>query len=64
GGYIIGIGSKKHEVYDFYIEVPNFKQANPLLMIIPIQLLAYYLSVERNCNPDKPKNLAKSVTVR
>ncbi|MDP4012958.1 MAG: glutamine--fructose-6-phosphate transaminase (isomerizing) [Candidatus Nanoarchaeia archaeon] len=64
GGYIIGIGSKKHEVYDFYIEVPNFKQANPLLMIVPIQLLAYYLAVERNCNPDKPRNLAKSVTVR
>jgi glucosamine--fructose-6-phosphate aminotransferase (isomerizing) len=34
-----------------------------LLGIVPIQLLAYYLSVDRSINPDKPKNLAKVVTV-
>lgn len=33
------------------------------LSIIPLQLLAYYISVERNCDIDKPRNLAKSVTV-
>ena len=34
-----------------------------LLALIPLQLIAYYLSVNRGCNPDKPKNLAKVVTV-
>ena len=33
------------------------------LSIIPMQLLAYYIAVERNCDVDKPRNLAKSVTV-
>ena len=35
----------------------------PLLYIIDLQLLAYYISIEKNIDPDKPKNLAKSVTV-
>ena len=35
----------------------------PLLAIIPLQLLAYYMAVERGCDVDKPRNLAKSVTV-
>ncbi len=35
----------------------------PLLAIIPMQLLAYYMAVERGCDVDKPRNLAKSVTV-
>lgn len=35
----------------------------PLLTIIPLQLLAYYMAVERGCDVDKPRNLAKSVTV-
>jgi glucosamine--fructose-6-phosphate aminotransferase (isomerizing) len=33
------------------------------LSIVPLQLLAYYIAVERNCDVDKPRNLAKSVTV-
>ena len=35
----------------------------PLLAIIPVQLLAYYLAISRGCDVDKPRNLAKSVTV-
>ena len=35
----------------------------PLLAIIPVQLLAYYMAVSRGCDVDKPRNLAKSVTV-
>jgi glucosamine--fructose-6-phosphate aminotransferase (isomerizing) len=34
-----------------------------LLGLVPIQMLAYYLSVQKGINPDKPKNLAKVVTV-
>lgn len=64
GGYIIGIGAKPSTVYDTYLHVPDVGQANPLLMVIPVQLLAYHLAVKRGLDPDKPRNLAKSVTVR
>jgi glucosamine--fructose-6-phosphate aminotransferase (isomerizing) len=43
--------------------VPENKTYASLLGVVPIQLLAYYLSVEKGINPDKPKNLAKVVTV-
>ena len=45
------------------IVVPENKTYASLLGIIPLQLLAYYLSVNKGINPDKPKNLAKVVTV-
>ena len=45
------------------IYVPNNGMFSSLLGIVPVQLLAYYLSVARGINPDKPKNLAKVVTV-
>ena len=64
GGYIIGIGEENSKIYDYFIEVPDFGEANPILMVIPIQILAYYLALERGCDPDKPRNLAKSVTVK
>ena len=35
----------------------------PLLAVIPVQLLSYFMAVERDCDVDKPRNLAKSVTV-
>lgn len=64
GGFIIGIDSENNSVYDVFIKVPELGYANPIAMIIPIQLIAYYLALERNCDPDRPRNLAKSVTVR
>jgi glutamine---fructose-6-phosphate transaminase (isomerizing) len=64
GGFIIGIGSVRNEVFDEFIFVDEFDSANPILMIIPVQILAYYLAVLRGCDPDKPRNLAKSVTVK
>ncbi len=45
------------------INIPENKTYASLLGVIPIQLLAYYLSLEKGINPDKPKNLAKVVTV-
>lgn len=64
GAFVIGINSKNNRIYDYFLEVPAMNHADPILMIIPIQLLAYYLAIERNCDPDKPRNLAKSVTVK
>jgi len=63
GGYIIGIANEEDEVFDYSIIIPKVEM-HPILMIIPIQLLAYYLALERGCDPDKPRNLAKSVTVK
>ena len=64
GGYIIGIDSKENSIYDYLIKVPASGDCDPITMIIPIQILSYYLALERDCDPDKPRNLAKSVTVR
>ncbi len=49
---------------DFTIEVPNTHEVlQPLLTVIPLQLLSYYIAVLRGRNVDQPRNLAKSVTV-
>jgi glucosamine--fructose-6-phosphate aminotransferase (isomerizing) len=45
----------------FVPEVPEYLQ--PLVMVVPLQLLAYHIAVLRGCDVDKPRNLAKSVTV-
>jgi glucosamine--fructose-6-phosphate aminotransferase (isomerizing) len=65
GAKIIGISDKKSDVYDHWIEIPNIKEAMfPMIEIIPIQLLAYYAAIEKDTDPDYPRNLAKSVTVK
>jgi glucosamine--fructose-6-phosphate aminotransferase (isomerizing) len=46
------------------IEVPaTLELLLPMIEIIPLQLLAYYIAVVRGCDVDQPRNLAKSVTV-
>ena len=42
---------------------PDATEKTPLLMVIPLQFIAYYLSIQKNINPDYPKNLAKTVVV-
>ncbi|MCD6403515.1 MAG: glutamine--fructose-6-phosphate transaminase (isomerizing) [Candidatus Aenigmarchaeota archaeon] len=66
GGKIIGISEENNEVFDEFIKVPklNGNVFHPIMMIIPIQLVSYYLAVKRGYDPDKPRNLAKSVTVK
>ena len=65
GAKIIGISDKKSDIYDYWIEVPKTEEVfYPLIEIIPIQLLAYYAALEKNTDPDYPRNLAKSVTVK
>jgi glutamine---fructose-6-phosphate transaminase (isomerizing) len=64
GGYIIGVSSKNSPVFDYWIEVTDLGGATLIAQIIPIQLLAYYLAITKNLDPDKPRNLAKSVTVK
>ena len=64
GGLIIGIGPENNEVFDMFIKVPNIPDSSAIINTPPIQLLAYYLAVLRGNNPDRPRNLAKSVTVK
>ncbi len=68
GGPIIAIAGEGDgavaQLADDVIYVPNVEEyLQPLVTIIPLQLLAYQIAVLRGCNVDKPRNLAKSVTV-
>jgi glucosamine--fructose-6-phosphate aminotransferase (isomerizing) len=72
GGQIIALtsGGKSHlesvldPARDFIIDVPAAPELTmPVVMSIPLQLLAYYVAVRRGCDVDQPRNLAKSVTV-
>ena len=54
----------KHGVADYVIEIPHTDELlMPITAVVPLQILAYYTSINRGIDPDKPKNLAKSVTV-
>ncbi len=65
GAFIIGVSDKKDEAYDSWIEIPQVGSLfYPLVSIAPLHLLAYHLAVKRGKDPDKPRNLAKSVTVK
>ncbi len=64
GAFTIAIAREDNELYDFFINVPDCGYLDPVMNIIPFQLLAYYLAVEMGLDPDKPRNLAKSVTVK
>jgi glutamine---fructose-6-phosphate transaminase (isomerizing) len=53
-----------HPEEDFLIAVPKAHPLlTPVLMVLPLQLLAYHIAVRRGCDVDQPRNLAKSVTV-
>ncbi len=63
---IIQAGDEKlKQLLDDYIEIKDGSMnfLSPLIYIVPLQLFAYWMAVERKCDPDKPRNLAKSVTV-
>jgi len=65
GADVIGISDQKDAVYRHYIRVPKVQpKFVPIVEAIPLQLLAYHMSVARRNDPDYPRNLAKSVTVK
>lgn len=66
GAYLISISTSKcpnSKLYDHEIVVPNDNTLSPILCTIPMQYIAYLLSVKLGYNPDYPRNLAKCVTV-
>ena len=69
GGRVISVvteGDRRMaEMSEFTVFVPDVPEfLTPIITIVPLQLLAYYAAVLRGVDPDKPRNLAKSVTVR
>jgi glutamine---fructose-6-phosphate transaminase (isomerizing) len=64
GALIIGVAPEPNELFDYFIRVNECEIIAPFLQIIPIQLLAYNLALLKGLDPDKPRNLAKSVTVK
>ncbi len=64
GGYIIGISFQENPVFDYLIKVSDIFEGSYIAQIVPIQILAYYFAVIKKLDPDKPRNLAKSVTVK
>ena len=68
GAYVIAIAQEKNKevekAADEVIYIPNVEDVlSSILTVLPLQLLSYYVAVERGCDVDKPRNLAKSVTV-
>ena len=67
GGFVIGVtfaGDTEVGDLDYRIEIPPTEELlTGILSVIPLQLLSYYAAVERGCDIDQPRNLAKSVTV-
>lgn len=68
GARVIGVAKEGRieieKVADEVIYIPDCAdEVSPVLSVVPLQIFAYYVAKERGCNIDKPKNLAKSVTV-
>ncbi len=65
GAFIIGVSDRQDELYDAWIKIPRVEEPfYPLITIAPLHLFAYYLALELGKDPDQPRNLAKSVTVK
>ncbi len=65
GAYIIGVSDVMSSVFDHWIRIPAVSPLlYPIMAVAPLQLFAYHVAVARGCDPDKPRNLAKSVTVK
>ena len=64
GAMIIGVSPEPHEAFDAHIPVADLGPATAIINAVPAQLLGYYLCLLRGHDPDKPRNLAKSVTVK
>lgn len=64
GAKIIGVSTERADIFDEWLRVPDCGEAQAIASIIPVQILAYHLATLRELDPDMPRNLAKSVTVK
>lgn len=64
GALVIGVSPETNDIFDFHIPVADVGASSILPNVVFAQLLAYHLTLKLGKNPDKPRNLAKSVVVR
>jgi len=65
GATVIGISDKDNQIYNHLIKMPHVSDVLfPMIEVIPLQIISYYLALKKNVDPDYPRNLAKSVTVK
>ncbi len=64
GAYVIGVSSKNNPVFDVFIPIVYCHHATLIPNVVFAQLLGYHLALLKKLDPDKPRNLAKSVTVK
>lgn len=64
GAFTIAVAKENNDLYDEFIATPKEGLADSIVNVIPFQLLSYFLGVHLDRSPDKPRNLAKSVTVK
>ncbi len=65
GADVIGISDVRDDVYTHFVQVPKVQpKFMPVVEVVPLQLLAYHFALAKRNDPDYPRNLAKSVTVK
>ena len=64
GGWVIGVGSEPDPVFDDFLPVPDVGTAAPIASALVPQMIGYHAALARGNDPDRPRNLAKSVTVK
>lgn len=63
GGYIVGLSHKNNPIFDAYVPITDSGEFTMLSNVVIAQLIAYKMALHKGYDPDKPRNLAKSVTV-
>jgi glucosamine--fructose-6-phosphate aminotransferase (isomerizing) len=63
GADIIGVGTEKVDNFRFFVKIPE-DENREILEVVPFQMISYLTSIRKGNDPDKPRNLAKSVTVK
>src|SRR3989338_3514833 len=64
GAFVIGVSFQNNSAFDYFFEVKDTGASSVIPHVVFAQLLGYQLSLKRKINPDKPRNLAKSVVVK
>ncbi len=64
GAEVIAVAHENHDNYDYLLPTADTGETDAISNVVPLQLLAYYMAVKLGNNVDKPRNIAKSVTVK
>lgn len=64
GAFVVAVSPDNNELFDFHLKVPDTGETSAIVNVIPLQLMAYYMTLILGNDVDKPRNIAKSVTVK